>query len=95
MLLIHALPLRATDYVRIQRWTAKPLSAKLCQLKAVHQGHRTLFTSALSLIATLTKAYADNRLEDRLKLYTVRKLLIIDEMGYIPNGQKSQLARHP
>src|SRR5262249_58937114 len=38
----------------------------------------------LSLIATLTKAYADNRFEDRLKLYTVPKLLIIDEMGYIP-----------
>jgi hypothetical protein len=33
-------------------------------LKAVQQGHRTLFTSALSLIATLTKAYADNRFED-------------------------------
>jgi DNA replication protein DnaC len=53
-------------------------------LKAVQQGHRTLFTSALSLIATLTKAYADNRFEDRLKLYTVPKLLIIDEIGYIP-----------
>jgi DNA replication protein DnaC len=53
-------------------------------LKAIQQGHRTLFTSALSLIATLTKAYADNRFEDRLKLYTVPKLLIIDEIGYIP-----------
>jgi DNA replication protein DnaC len=36
-------------------------------LKAVQQGHRTLLTSALSLIATLTKAYADHRVEDRLK----------------------------
>lgn len=53
-------------------------------LKVVQQGHRALFTSALSLIATLTKAYADNRFEDRLKLYTVPKLLIIDEIGYIP-----------
>jgi DNA replication protein DnaC len=53
-------------------------------LKAVQQGHRTLFTSALSLIATLTKAYAEHRFEDRLKLYTVPKLLIIDELGYLP-----------
>jgi DNA replication protein DnaC len=53
-------------------------------LKAVQQGHRTLFTSALSRIATLTKAYAEHRFEDRLKLYTVPKLLLIDEMGYIP-----------
>jgi DNA replication protein DnaC len=53
-------------------------------LKAVQQGHRTLFTSALTLIAALTKAYADNRFEERLKLSTVPKLLIIDEIGYIP-----------
>jgi DNA replication protein DnaC len=53
-------------------------------LKAVQQGNPTLFTSALSLIATLTKAYADNRFEDRFKLYAVPKLLIIDEIGYIP-----------
>jgi DNA replication protein DnaC len=53
-------------------------------LKAVQQGHRTLYTSALSLIATLTKAYAEHRFEDRLKLYTVPKLLMIDELGYIP-----------
>ena len=58
-------------------------------LKAVQQGHRTLFTSALSLIATLTKAYADNRFEDRLKLYTVPKLLIIYEMGYIPSDRRA------
>jgi DNA replication protein DnaC len=53
-------------------------------LKAVQQGHCTLFTSALSLIATLTKAYDDHRCEDRLQLYTVPKLLLIDEIGYIP-----------
>lgn len=53
-------------------------------LKAVQQGQRTLFTTALPLIAALTKAYAENRFEERLKLYTVPKLLIIDEIGYIP-----------
>jgi DNA replication protein DnaC len=53
-------------------------------LKAVQQGYRTLFTAALPLIAALTKAYAENRLEERLKQYSVPKLLIIDEIGYIP-----------
>jgi DNA replication protein DnaC len=53
-------------------------------LKAVQQGHRTLFTAALSRIATLTKASAENRFEDRLKRYPVPKLLIIAEMGDIP-----------
>src|SRR5919205_589164 len=53
-------------------------------LKAVQQGYRTLFTAALPLVATLTKAYADNRLEERLKQYCVPKLLVVDEIGYIP-----------
>ena len=52
--------------------------------EAVQQGHRTLFTAALSRIATLTKAFAENRFEDRLKRYPVLKLLIIAEMGDIP-----------
>ena len=56
-------------------------------LKAIHQGSRTLFTSAMRLIATLTKAYAENRLEERLKQYALPKLLIIDEIGYIPIDQ--------
>src|SRR4029450_1017283 len=53
-------------------------------LKAVQQGYRALFTAALPLIAALTKAYAENRLEERLKQYCVPKLLMIDEIGYIP-----------
>jgi DNA replication protein DnaC len=31
-----------------------------------------------------TSAYAGNRLEERLKHYSLPKLLIIDEIGYIP-----------
>src|SRR5437868_7167583 len=37
-----------------------------------------------ALITTLTKAAAEGRLEDRLKIYTVPRLLIIDEIGYLP-----------
>jgi DNA replication protein DnaC len=53
-------------------------------MKACEQGRRVLFTTAMGLIASLGKALAENRLEDKLKLLTQPHLLIIDEIGYIP-----------
>lgn len=53
-------------------------------LKAIAQGYRVLFTTAAAMIATLTRALTENRLEDKLKLYTIPRLLIIDEIGYLP-----------
>jgi DNA replication protein DnaC len=53
-------------------------------LKAIAQGYRVLFTTAAAMIATLTKATSEGRLEDKLKLYTVPRLLISDEIGYLP-----------
>ena len=53
-------------------------------VKAVTEGYRTCFTQAMPLIASLTRAYAENRIEERLKFYCQAKLLIIDEIGYIP-----------
>jgi DNA replication protein DnaC len=53
-------------------------------LTACALGQRTMFTTAAGLIATLGKALFENRLEERLKLLTQPKLLIIDEIGYIP-----------
>ncbi|MBI3041799.1 MAG: ATP-binding protein [Betaproteobacteria bacterium] len=53
-------------------------------LKAIEHGYRVLFTSAAHLIATLTKALTENRLEEKLKLFTTPRLLIIDEIGYLP-----------
>jgi DNA replication protein DnaC len=53
-------------------------------LKAIEAGYRVLFTTAASLIEKLTKANAEGRLEDKLKLYTAPRLLIIDEIGYLP-----------
>ena len=47
-------------------------------LKAIEAGYRVLFSSAANLIATLTKALAEGRLEEKLKLYTTPRLLIID-----------------
>jgi len=53
-------------------------------LKAIEAGYRVLFSSAAHLIATLTKALGEGRLEEKLKLYTTPRLLIIDEIGYLP-----------
>lgn len=53
-------------------------------LKAIQLGYRVLFTTAAALIATLSKALTENRLEEKLKVYTVPRLLIIDEIGYLP-----------
>ena len=53
-------------------------------LKAIVQGYRVLFTTAAAMIATLTRALTENRLEDKLKLYTIPRLLIIDDIGYLP-----------
>ena len=53
-------------------------------LKAISEGYATCFTQAMPLIASLTKAYAENRFEERLKFYCRSRLLIIDEIGYIP-----------
>lgn len=53
-------------------------------LTACALGLRTMFTTAAGLIATLGKALYENRLDERLKLLTQPKLLIIDEIGYIP-----------
>jgi len=53
-------------------------------LKAIEGGYRVLFTTAAAMIGTLTKAIAEGRLEEKLKHYTVPRLLIIDEIGYLP-----------
>lgn len=53
-------------------------------LKAIQHGYRVLFTTAAAMIATLTKALAENRLEEKFKLYTIPRLLILDEIGYLP-----------
>jgi len=53
-------------------------------LKAIERGYRMLFTTAAGLLAALTKAAAEGRFDERLKFYCVPRLLIIDEIGYLP-----------
>ena len=47
-------------------------------LKAIEHGYRVLFTTAANMIATLTKALSEGKLEDKLKTFTVPRLLIVD-----------------
>ena len=56
-------------------------------LKAIERGYRVFFTTAAGMIAALSKALTEGRLEEKLKLYTVPRLLIIDEIGYLPIDQ--------
>jgi DNA replication protein DnaC len=52
--------------------------------EAIQRGYSVLFVTALNLIAILAKAQSDGRLEERLSYYAGPKLLIIDELGYLP-----------
>src|SRR5436309_14751168 len=53
-------------------------------LKACAVGYRTAFTTASGLITTLIRAHQENRIEEKLKQLVQPKLLIIDEIGYLP-----------
>jgi len=53
-------------------------------LRACAMGYRTLFVGAASLVTALTKAQHENRLEEKLKQLCQPKLLILDEIGYLP-----------
>ena len=53
-------------------------------LKAIEHGYRVLFTTAAAMLTTLTKALSEGRFDDKLKFFTIPRLLIIDEIGYLP-----------
>lgn len=53
-------------------------------LEAISQGIGTYFIAAHDLVNDLRRAHAENRLERRLRVYLSPRLLLIDEMGYIP-----------
>ncbi len=53
-------------------------------IKAIQAGHSVLFDTATNWISRLTTAHTAGRLEQELKRLRRYKLLIIDEVGYIP-----------
>lgn len=52
--------------------------------EAIQRGYSVLFITALNLVAGLAKAQMEGRLEERLTYFSGPKLLIIDELGYLP-----------
>lgn len=53
-------------------------------VKAVEAGYSVLFLTLESLMSRLTRAQSENRLERSLQQLVYPKLLIIDEIGYLP-----------
>jgi len=51
---------------------------------AIREGYSVLFVTAPALVAGLAKAHAEGRLDERLAFYAKPKLLIVDELGYLP-----------
>ena len=52
--------------------------------EAILAGYSVQFTTAMALVASLVKAQAEKRLDEKLMGLAKPKLLIIDELGYLP-----------
>ena len=52
--------------------------------QAILAGYTVLFVPAPTPVAQLAKAHSEGRLEDRLTHFGKAKLLIVDELGYLP-----------
>ncbi len=53
-------------------------------VKAAEAGHRLLFLTLDRLVSTLVKARQENRLDRQLQQLTYPKVLLLDEIGYLP-----------
>ena len=61
-------------------------------VKAAEAGHRALFLTLEELMTRLKRARQENRLEKQLQQLTYPKVLIIDEIGYLPlNREEASL----
>ena len=56
-------------------------------VKAVEAGYSVLFLTLESLMARLVKAFHENRLERSLQQLVYPKVLVVDEIGYLPLSQ--------
>ena len=52
--------------------------------KMVERGHTVRFTTATALLSTLAKAESEGSLAEKLTEFSKPRLLIIDELGYLP-----------
>jgi DNA replication protein DnaC len=56
---------------------------------AVEAGHSVLFESATALLAALARAEVEGKLDEKLRFYSKPKLLVLDELGYLPFERRS------
>ncbi|MDM0029932.1 ATP-binding protein [Variovorax sp. J31P216] len=52
--------------------------------EAIVRGYSTLFVPATGLVTQLARAHAEGRLEEKLVHFAKPKLLVVDELGYLP-----------
>lgn len=53
-------------------------------VEAIRGGYSAYFTTAYDLVTTLGKAAREGKLETKLRTYLTPKVLVIDEVGYLP-----------
>ena len=51
---------------------------------AIQAGFGSYFITAHDLVSDLGRAYREGRLDRRMRIYLAPKVLVIDEMGYLP-----------
>lgn len=56
---------------------------------SIERGYSVLFTTAVALLTSLSKSKSELRLEERLSFFSKPKLLIVDELGYLPLERES------
>lgn len=56
-------------------------------IESAKKRHSTYFIKCNTLLMNLLQAYNENRLEVRLRHYRKYKVLIIDEIGFLPIGE--------
>ena len=50
----------------------------------VESGHSVLFVTATALLASLSRAAAEGKLGEQITFFSKPKLLVVDELGYLP-----------
>lgn len=57
-------------------------------VKAAEAGHRVMFSSLDKLVSTLVRAKQENRLERQLQQFSYPRVLVLDEIGYLPMNRE-------
>jgi IstB-like ATP binding protein len=71
-------------YVSVSPGVGKTHLAVALAETSIQSGQAAYFMTAHDLVTDLGRAYREGRLDRRLRVYLAPKVLIIDEMGYLP-----------